>query len=44
MVHWQENAGIAVIHVQNWNTLEVWTNIYIPGQTGIHMKGKMIRH
>lgn len=44
MVHWQENAGIAVVHVQNWNTLEVWTNIYIPGQPGIHMKGKMIRH
>lgn len=41
MVHWQENAGIAVVHVQNWNTLEVWTNIYVPGQPGIHMKGRM---
>lgn len=42
MVHWQENNGIAVIHVQNWNTLNVWTNIYIPGQPGIHLKGKMM--
>lgn len=41
MVHWQEANGIAVLHVQNWNTMDVWTNIYIPGKRGIHMKGKL---
>lgn len=42
MVYWQEENGIAVCHVQNWNTMDVWTNIYIPGQKGIHMKGHLI--
>lgn len=42
MVHWQEENGIAVVHVQNWNTMNVWTNIYIPGKEGIHLQGHLI--
>lgn len=43
MVHWQENTGIAVVHIQNWNTLGVCTNICTPGQPGIRLKGTMTR-
>lgn len=43
MVYWQEANGMAVVHVQNWNTLEVWTNIYAPGDKheSYHMKGTL---
>jgi len=27
MVYWLEANGMAVVHVQNWNTKDVWTNI-----------------
>lgn len=43
MVYWQEANGMAVVHVQNWNTKDVWTNIYAPGEKheSYHMKGTL---
>lgn len=43
MIYWQEANGMAVVHVQNWNTMDVWTNIYVPGEKheSYHMKGRL---
>ena len=40
MVHWHEpGAGANVVHVQNWNTGTVYTNISTSDHSFIHLKG-----
>lgn len=44
MVYWQERNGMSVVHVQNWDTKEVWTNIFTPKDGTIeatHLKGSI---
>ena len=42
MVYWSEASTKAnVVHVQNWNTHEVYTNIANPDGSFIHLKGTL---
>lgn len=43
LVHWQEDNGTTVVHVENFTNGVVHTNITLPDHTFHHLRGTMMR-